>query len=571
MSTTFQKRLVQTLRNAEVISDEDLEAAVETASKDDGSLFEALIESKAFEEKELLGIIGSEAGVPPIDLERVTVAPEIVDLMDQATAERHRVLPIAKIGQVLTLAVADPFDVVQVDHLQLLLKCDLRPVVASDRALKEAISELFGEGARELEALVGDATSDDDMIVQSGEKEESDDVDLSDISGETSPVIKLTNMIIANAIREKASDIHIEPFETKLRVRYRQDGVLREVLSPPRNLAGSIASRVKIMASLDIAEKRKPQDGKFQVKIEGRAVDFRVSTLPVVHGEKIVMRVLDTGNLAADLGNLGFEPKNLEDFQSAIRAPYGMILITGPTGSGKSTTLYSSVRELYSDETNFVTVEDPVEYQLAGINQVPVNPKRGVTFAAALRSILRQDPDVILIGEIRDAETIEIAVKAALTGHLVLSTLHTNDAASAISRMIDMGLDPFLVATSVVMVAAQRLCRKLCVNCRERVEIPKERMLAVGMLESETVETELYRAVGCNRCHQGYRGRFAIIETLNVTDTIKHAILAGKSAIEIKKVAMDEGMLTLRRSALLNAQRGNTSLEEVLRVTMGDG
>ena len=570
MQTTFERKLVHSIRSASAVTDEALEALVEEAAGEKTSLFDTIVAKTELEEKALLGFLAAEAGTAPVDLERVQVVPEVLEEVDQDVAEYHRVLPLAKVGQVLTVAIADPFDLEKLDHLQLMLKCDLRPVVTSERALSEAIGRMFGAGARELEALVGDTQSDDEMIVKSSDEMDADDVDLSDVSGETSPVVKLTNMIIANAIREKASDIHIEPFEGKLRVRYRQDGVLRDVLSPPRNLAGSIASRIKIMASLDIAEKRRPQDGKFQVKIEGRAVDFRVSTLPVVHGEKIVMRVLDTGNLALSLDALGFEEKNLEDFQESIRSPYGMILITGPTGSGKSTTLYSAVQELYSEEVNFVTVEDPVEYQLTGINQVPVNVKRGVTFAAALRSILRQDPDVILIGEIRDAETVEIAVKAALTGHLVLSTLHTNDAASAITRMIDMGLDPFLVATSVVLVAAQRLCRRLCLHCREEVEVPDERLRAIGFRDADIGTGQLFRAVGCPRCHQGYKGRFAILETLRVSDPIRQIVLEGRSAIDIKRTALEEGMMSLRQSAIKNALRGHTALEEVLRVTMGD-
>ncbi|MFH1998949.1 MAG: ATPase, T2SS/T4P/T4SS family, partial [Planctomycetota bacterium] len=399
--------------------------------------------------------------------------------------------------------------------------------------------------------------------------EDSDDLELN-VADEGAPVVRLVNMIIANAIRDGVSDIHIEPFEKKIKVRYRTDGVLKEVMSPPKTMQNPIVSRIKIMASLDIAEKRKPQDGKFQVKMDRKQVDFRVSILPVVHGEKVVLRLLDATNLTLNLDSLGFEPKALEDYRHSIVQPYGMILITGPTGSGKSTTLYSAVKEIWSPETNLVTVEDPVEYQLDGINQVPVNPKRGLTFAGALRSILRQDPDVILIGEIRDAETIEIAVKAALTGHLVLSTLHTNDAASTITRMIDMGLDPFMVASSVLMVAAQRLARVLCPACKERIDAPLERLLDIGFTEEEAKSAEIYRAVGCSRCSQGYKGRFALLETLRLTDALKRMIIDGKSAVDIKKLGAQQGMLTLRRCGILNVMRGKTSIEELLRVTMAD-
>jgi len=566
----FDKRLAQTVRQAATLDDAVLEEAIVGAARDGLPLSEQLVKHGHFEEKQLLGLVAHETGVTPVDLDRLIIKPDVADLISKETVDQYMILPVSKIGHVLTVAVADPFEVIELDHLRLLLKCDLLPVLASERALKAAARRCYSADARELEALVGDAASGDEMEVRS-EVIDDDDVDLADTNSETSPVVKLTNMFIANAIREGASDIHIEPFEMKLKVRYRLDGVLREVLSPPRKLAGAIASRIKIMASLDIAEKRKPQDGKFQVKMEGRAVDFRVSTLPVIHGEKVVMRVLDNSNLALNLESLGFEEECLRDFSQGIHAPYGMILITGPTGSGKSTTLYSAVKELYSEEINFVTVEDPVEYQLDGINQVPVNPKRGVTFASALRSILRQDPDTILIGEIRDAETVEIAVKAALTGHLVLSTLHTNDAASAITRMADMGLDPFLVATSVLLVAAQRLCRRLCPSCREEIEIPAVRLRSIGFTQDEIdLKPKLYRAVGCSRCHQGYRGRFAVLETLRVTDPIKELVLAGKSAIDIKRRGLEEGMITLRRSAIRNAVRGNTSLEEVLRITMAD-
>lgn len=568
--SSFDRRLAQTLTRSEAIPADRVRELMARATAAGESLFAAVCASGDLDEAALLGVIAHDCATAAIGLDRLSPDRDALDALHKDTSSKYGVLPVSKIGNVLTIAVSDPYALVELDHLKLLLKCELRIVVASARAMADAQRRFYSDDAEKLEALIGDAHAADDMVVREHGEDERDDLDISETGSETAPVIKLTNLIIANAIRDKVSDIHIEPYENRIRVRYRLDGVLKDVPSPPRSMGQSIVSRIKIMSSLDIAEKRRPQDGKFQVKIEGRSVDFRVSTLPVVHGEKVVMRILDTSNLALDLDTLGFEPKNLQDFRDAIAKPYGMILITGPTGSGKSTTLYSSVRELYSDEVNFVTVEDPVEYQLEGINQVPVNVKRGVTFAAALRSILRQDPDTILIGEIRDAETIEIAVKAALTGHLVLSTLHTNDAPGAISRMIDMGLDPFLVGTSVVLVAAQRLMRRLCSNCAEPIKVPKERLTSVGFHAEEVEEAELFRAVGCSRCHQGYKGRFAIIETLPITDAIKELILAGKSSIDIKKQSISEGMITLRRSAILNALRGHTSVEEVLRVTMSD-
>jgi type IV pilus assembly protein PilB len=567
--SAYDRRLAQTLRRAAAIEETRVNEALALATRDGVPLSEMLVKQGAFAEKELLGVIARETGVPPIDLDRVSVERELLELISEETAKQYQALPLSKLNKIVTLAVVDSGNVVQIDHLKLLLKCELRLCLASERSMREAIRRCYHDEQQAIDALIGDS-EDEEVALAAQPQEKTEDSDLSDPTSETSPVIKVVNHVIVNAIRDGASDIHIEPFEKHLRVRYRQDGVLREVKGPPRSMAASIASRIKIMAGLDIAEKRRPQDGKFQVKVDGRSIDFRVSTLPVVHGEKVVMRVLDNSNLAKSLDSLGFEDKCLTDLQLAMKQPYGMILITGPTGSGKSTTLYSVVRELYDLETNFVTVEDPVEYQLDGINQVPVNPKRGVTFAAALRSILRQDPDVILIGEIRDAETIEIAVKAALTGHLVLSTLHTNDSPGAISRMIDMGLDPFLVATSVVLVAAQRLCRKLCTYCAQEVTIPHARLINLGFTEEEAKHAQLKKAVGCGRCHQGYKGRFAILETLPVTDAVKQVVLEGKSALDIKKTALKEGMVTLRRSAILAALRGRTSVEEVMSVTMAD-
>jgi type IV pilus assembly protein PilB len=385
-------------------------------------------------------------------------------------------------------------------------------------------------------------------------------------------VVKFLNMVIYQAAKDKTSDIHIEPYERKVVIRFRKDGALKEAFTPPRKMLNAIVSRVKIMSSLDIAERRKPQDGKFQMKIDGRQIDFRVSILPVIHGEKVVMRLLDATNLQLDLASLGFEEKALNDFRNAIAQPYGMILVTGPTGSGKSTTLYSAVREMMTPEDNLVTVEDPVEYQLEGVNQVQVSNKRGLTFAAALRSILRQDPDTILIGEIRDKETIEIAVKAALTGHLVLSTLHTNDAPSTITRMVDMGIDPFMAASSTLLVSAQRLCRKLCTSCREQIETPPpERLKGIGMTDKDLeIPMTFYAARGCPRCNQGYSGRFAILETLPMTEDVKRTIIKGGSAQDIKRVALANDMMTLRRCGLRAAAAGRTSIEMVVSTTLQD-
>ena len=416
-----------------------------------------------------------------------------------------------------------------------------------------------------------DSFEDGDLELK--EDEDGDDtMDLTAISDEQGPVVKMVNKLIADACNSGVSDIHIEPFEKKVIIRYRRDGCLIEALVLPKRMQNNVISRCKIMAKLDIAEKQKPQDGKIQMKIGNRAIDFRVSILPVVWGEKVVFRVLDSSNLALDITALNFEPRSMEDYMWAIERPYGMILVTGPTGSGKSTTLYSAVKHISKPDINLVTVEDPVEYTLEGINQVPVNPKRGMTFAGALRSILRQDPDVVLLGEIRDKETLEIAVKAALTGHLVLSTLHTNDAPSTVTRMVDMGLDGFMVASSTNLICAQRLARKLCQYCKQPEEISKKVLLEAGMSEEdlEIEGFELARAVGCSRCANGYKGRFALLETMRLTEPIKRMVVDGAHIADIKKQALKEGMLTLRRCGLLNMARGTTTLQEVERCTMAD-
>jgi type IV pilus assembly protein PilB len=420
-----------------------------------------------------------------------------------------------------------------------------------------------------MEELLG-GDGDIDVKPEGGE---SDAVDLADASDadDDSKIVKAVNMILYQAAVERVSDIHIEPFEKKTRVRFRKDGVLREAHALGKSTHNAMMSRLKIMAALDIAERRKPQDGKFQIRVNGRQIDLRLSLLPTVHGEKAVLRLLDSSNLVLKLEDLGFEPEALATLQKGIAAPYGMILVTGPTGSGKSTTLYSMVNELMSDEDNFITVEDPVEYQLEGVNQVPVNNKRGLTFAAALRSILRQDPDVIMVGEIRDPETLDIAIKAALTGHLVLSTLHTNDAPSTLTRMIQMGTDPFLVASSTVVVCAQRLARKLCQFCKKPADAPVERLIEVGMTEAEAKSAKIFQAAGCAKCNGGYRGRFAVLETLEITDGIKEIILRGGNELEVRRAGVAQGMMTLRRAGLSNVRRGVTSVEEILRVSNADG
>ena len=566
----FDKKLGAILTKCALLSEEQKDDLLAESERNNQSLTEVILERKICDEQTVVSAIAGEMNIHPISLEKVKPNPTALEKLTEEQCKSYEVLPISKLGKVLTIAVANPFDVLILDDVKIVTGCEIIPVVATDVSLKKAIKDAFTEEVdtgEQMDQLLNADTADDISLTEMKEE----DMDLSeDIKSEGSPVVKLVNLLIMQAIEQKCSDIHIEPFERKLRVRYRLDGACYETVSPPKKLTPAIVSRIKIMSSMDIAERRKPQDGKFQMRVKGRQVDFRVSILPMVHGEKVCIRILDSSGLSLSLESLGFETVALEDFKWAVRQPYGMLLVTGPTGSGKSTTLYSSVREVLSVEDNITTVEDPVEYQLDGVNQVPVSEKRGLTFAGALRSILRQDPDTVMIGEIRDKETAEIAVKAALTGHLVLSTLHTNDAPSTVTRLVDMGIDPFMVASSVIMVAAQRLLRKLCTECREKFVPPRERLLEVGCKEDEIESGNYHKAKGCGRCKNGYKGRFAILETMRMRESIRRVVIAGGSALDIRGKALEADMLTLRRCALLNAMRGKTSIEEVLTMTLDE-
>jgi len=579
----FYQRIRKVLVKHGVLDEAKAEEAAGIADRENRSYTDVLLEKEMIDEMGYLSAISLETNIPPVDVEKATVEEDALQAINQELATYYCVLPLSKIGNVLTLAVGNPFDILKLDDVRTLTTCDLRPVVSSERAIRKAIQKAYNPDAATMEKLLGDLEEESaGTSVELKKEQEDETVDLSAISDEKgeSGVVKIVNNIIAQALRSKASDIHIEPYEKTLSIRYRMDGVLKsldEVLKqkavPPKSMSNSMISRIKIMSSLDIAERRVPQDGKFQVKYEGRQVDFRVSILPTIHGEKAVLRILDSSSLNIGIEKLGFEPDAESAFRKALAASYGMLLVTGPTGSGKSTTLYASLREVLDPEENVCTVEDPVEYQLEGVIQVPVNVKRGLTFAAALRSLLRQDPDTIMIGEIRDFETADIAVKAAITGHLVFSTLHTNDAPSSITRLVDMGIDPFMVSSSLILVAAQRLCRKLCDRCKAPVEtLPLfEDLLKIGFREEDRETAKLWRAVGCSSCANGYRGRFAILEALPVDEDIKRLIIERRSAMEMKTFAVkNKGMLTLRRCGLLNAMRGRTTLEEVVRMTMND-
>ena len=565
----FNRRLGKILSRHRLVEDQDIDEAIQK-SGDDGSVMRILIEDGKVAEEEFLGILAMETGVAPIDLNRLSLDENPCEDFKERIARSCRVLPVSKASGVLTVAVSDPQDILLLDELRNLTRCQVQPVLACDFRIEEAIDRLYGDGSKEIEEVLEDY-GNLDLELREGHDDSDEGVQELSFEGDESPVVKIVNHIIYQALRERASDIHVEPQERSIRVRYRCDGVLGEAQQPPAQLRASIVSRLKIMAGLDIAERRIPQDGKFQLRVEGRQVDFRVSTLPTVHGEKVVLRILDSSNLALNLETLGFEDKALSDIRNAISSSYGMMLVTGPTGSGKSTSLYSCVNEVLSPTENITTVEDPVEYQLDGVVQVPVNAKRGLTFSKALRSILRQDPDTVMIGEIRDLETAEIAVKAALTGHRVFSTLHTNDAPSTVTRMVDMGIDPFLVASATQCIAAQRLCRRLCEDCKQDAgELPAERLVALGFTPEEAAQASLYEPGGCSRCQGGYRGRFALLETMPMDEEVRRVVVGGGSAMEIRDTAMANGMLTLRRVGILNVLRGKTSLEEVLRVTQGD-
>ncbi len=575
---SFNRGLAKILKDAKALSEDDLKKALDGAGGDaGGSLSTAIVKAGLMGERDLLGIIAEQVKYPPIDLEGYVPDKKILETLSEDLAKMHGVFPVSRIANVLTLAVSNPYDVVKLDDIRIITGCDLRLVLALEEPLKKAIERAYSQDKQAMQDMMSSLKDSEDVELSESQEEE-EKVDMNAISGDAdSPVVKYVNMMIGAAIKEKASDIHIEPMEKRTRVRFRNGGVMREIPPAlPKKMHGAVISRIKIMADLDIAERRKPQDGKFQMKAEGRQVDFRVSILPLIHGEKVCMRLLDSGNLTLDLGKLGLHPKALTDMREAINSPYGMVLVTGPTGSGKSTTLYSAVKELLCDEDNFVTVEDPVEYQLEGVNQVPVNPKRGLTFAGALRSILRQDPDVVMIGEIRDQETVEIAIKAALTGHLVLSTLHTNDAPGTITRIIDMGIDPFNIASATLLCSAQRLLRKVCQQCKkEQPPMPIDRYLEVGFTDEEAQklakgEVKMLTAEGCAMCVNGYKGRFGVLETMPITEGVKRVIIDGGSSIDIKKQAIADGMISLRRVALLGCMEGKTTLAEVVGSTLPD-
>jgi type IV pilus assembly protein PilB len=571
----MSSRLGEILVKDSLISSDQLKQALDHQKKNGGRLGTCLVKLGLVSDDDITAVLSRQYGVPSINLKFYEVDPAVIKLVPQETAVRYQIVPLSRVGSTLTIAMTDPTNVFAMDDIKFMTGFNVEPVVASETAISEAIHKFYGdvESVEELDKVMKDLTGEDaDALELAADEAEMDLADL-EKAAEEAPIIKLVNLILTDAVKKGASDIHVEPYEKELRVRFRVDGVLQNVMTPPLKLKDAITSRMKIMAKLDISEKRLPQDGRIMIKYskdgKKKELDFRVSTVPTLFGEKIVLRLLDKENLRLDMTKLGFEPESLAKFERQILKPYGMVLVTGPTGSGKTNTLYSSVARLNTPDTNIMTAEDPVEFQLPGINQVQMKEQIGLNFAAALRAFLRQDPNIILVGEIRDFETAEISVKAALTGHLVLSTLHTNDAPSTISRLMNMGIEPFLVATSVNLICAQRLVRRICSQCKEPLQIQPEALIEAGYSPDEAGKTVVQHGRGCGTCNNtGYKGRVGLYEVMEINDELRELILVGASAIELKKKALEQGMITLRRSGLQKVAAGLTTMEEVLRETV---
>ena len=574
------------------ITSEQLQQALNHQKANGGKLGFNLVKMGFIKDEEITALLSKQYGVPSINLAQFELDPVVIKLIPPDTAQKYQIVPLSRSGATLTIAMTDPTNVFAMDDIKFMTGYNVEPVVASETAVMEAIQryysaavkvkgapaprgdssgpstlELATKGLEEMQAL--ESTAEVEVL------EELEEISAEALArqGEDAPVVRLVNVVLMSAIQKGASDIHIEPYEKELRVRYRVDGILYNIMSPPMKFRDAISSRIKIMAKLDIAEKRLPQDGRIKIRFnengQAKENDFRVSCLPTLFGEKIVMRLLDKDKLMLDMTKLGFEPESLAKFELAIQRPWGMVLVTGPTGSGKTNTLYSSISKLNTVETNIMTAEDPVEFNLVGVNQVQVREQIGLTFAAALRSFLRQDPNIILVGEIRDFETAEIAVKAALTGHLVLSTLHTNDAPSTVNRLMNMGIEPFLVASSVHLICAQRLVRRVCSSCKQPHPLPAAAMVQAGFSPEDAATVVSFKGVGCERCNQtGYKGRVGLYEVMEIGEELRELILVGASGLELRRKAVDEGMITLRQSGLRKVKDGLTTIEEVVRETV---
>ncbi len=602
-------KIGQLLLAANLVTEDQLQEALNLQKKEGGRLGSKLVKLGYLTSEQLVSFLSKQFGVPSINLADYNIAPSVLKLIPAEMAKKYLIIPVARVGATLTVAMADPSNIFAIDDIKFMTGYNVEVVVATEESITSAIAKYYaGKGSDLIKSRTSasspilqthdlsfadtdmDMDEDDDLAAEDSptlDVEEFDKIvgsaldtieavdekeDEEVVREVEAPIVKLVNGIFVNAIKAGASDIHIEPYEKSLRVRYRIDGVLYSVMNLPIKIKNALTSRVKIMSKLDIAERRLPQDGRIKLKLgKKKEIDFRVSTLPCLFGEKTVLRILDKSNLQVDMTKLGFEDDQLRDFMDAIEKPYGMVLVTGPTGSGKTTSLYSALNHLNKPGDNIMTAEDPVEYNFHGINQVQIKEDIGLTFASALRSFLRQDPDIIMVGEIRDFETAEIAVKAALTGHLVLSTLHTNDAPSTITRLLNMGIEPFLVSSSVILLLAQRLARKICPQCKVEEKISESALLKLGFTEEEVKEVKVFKGKGCPECNNsGYKGRVALYEVMPINDEIKELILEGASAQELKKLAIRLGMKTLRRSGLNKIKAGVTSIEEVLRVTFGD-
>lgn len=604
-------KLGEILVRENLITTQQLRDALEYQRVHGGRLGTNLVKLGIISEDVITAVLSRQYGIPSINLELFQIEEETIKLIPHEVALKYTVLPISKVGATLTLAMADPTNVFAMDDIKFMTGLNVEPVIASEASLQTAISRYYtsskaievvmsgpdefakiaaklsrnGNGARAADEKLADSdlnVSLDKFKFEATEGaedlevvEENEEIDLAALAqaSEDAPVVRLVNVLLVDSLRRGASDIHIEPYEKDFRIRFRIDGVLYDVMHPPMKMRDALISRLKIMSKLDISEKRLPQDGRIKIKVKidnrSRELDFRVSTLPTLFGEKVVLRLLDKEKLMLDMTKLGFEPQSLELFQRNIAKPYGMVLVTGPTGSGKTNTLYSALQSLNTPETNIMTAEDPVEFNLPGINQVQMKEQIGLNFAAALRSFLRQDPNIILVGEIRDFETAEIAIKAALTGHLVLSTLHTNDAPSTVSRLVNMGIEPFLVATSVNLIQAQRLIRRICKDCKEEIHVPVEGLIEIGFSPKEAEQIKCYKGRGCQTCNgTGFKGRVGLYEVMEITDELRELIIIGASAIELRKKAIELGMITLRESGLCKIRQGITTIEEVVRETV---
>ncbi|OGW80941.1 MAG: hypothetical protein A3C47_05735 [Omnitrophica bacterium RIFCSPHIGHO2_02_FULL_51_18] len=567
--------IIEILKSSKRVSEADIQNALMLYAKEGGgSLRDVLVRMGLITEKELMSLLGLELEIPFLSLSKMKVDGELLKMIPEKMAKRHQIVPVSKIGGKLTLATADPFNIIATDDIALLTKCKVEYVLSTAKEIQEALDRLYAGETESIHSIARavEETQEDIEFVKS---EEEFEISRPDARSSEAPIVKIVDLVLREALKKRASDIHVEPFENIVRVRYRIDGNLEEALTIPKKNQNAVLTRIKIMSRLDITENRVPQDGRFKIRIDDNEIDFRISVLPVYFGNKIVMRLLNNSNLSVGLDTLGFMPKTSAAFKEAITRPFGMILITGPTGSGKSTTLYSILSQLNTPDKNIITIEDPIEYQVRGITQIHVRADIGLTFANGLRAVLRQSPDIVMVGEIRDGETADIAVKASLTGQLVLSTLHTNDAAGAITRLMDMGVEPFLIASSVILVAAQRLCRKVCPYCREKTDIPKEVFERMGVSIGGIVEAagakNFLKGRGCAKCNQtGYLGRVAILEALTLDDAIRDMVMRRASSHEIKDYAAKKGMDTLREDALKKLSTGVTTMEEVLRVTSED-